>query len=90
MNYTPAIGFPQSPYITSNATSLLLQNLLNSTIYTISLCAFTTGICGPGVSGTNMTLRGREMHALNVNNVNSLNSTVNYSKCYIHESFYIK
>ena len=71
MNYTPSIGFPQSPYISSNATSLLLQNLLNNTEYNISLCAFTSGRCGPGVSGTNTTLRGREMRALNVNDVNS-------------------
>eukprot|EP00731_Ephydatia_muelleri_P009408 Em0004g1746a len=56
VTYTPLSGFPSSPFNVSNATTLLLHNLMNSTQYTISVCAFTMGGCGPNISVSATTL----------------------------------
>ncbi|KAL5497494.1 hypothetical protein EMCRGX_G013970 [Ephydatia muelleri] len=56
VTYTPLSGFPSSPFNVSNATALLLQNLWSNTQYTLSVCAFTMGGCGPSISVSATTL----------------------------------
>eukprot|EP00731_Ephydatia_muelleri_P003801 Em0001g3801a len=58
VTYTPSRGFPPSPYNISNATTLLLQNLLNNTEYSIFLCAFTDAGCSLNVTRNATTFPG--------------------------------
>ena len=60
--YSPPIGSPLSPYSVTNTSNLLLQNMLNNTVYTISLCACTAGGCGPNVVITVMTPPGEDLY----------------------------
>ncbi|KAL5476198.1 hypothetical protein EMCRGX_G026114 [Ephydatia muelleri] len=53
--YSPPTGSPTSPYSVTNTSTILLQNMLSNTMYTISLCACTAGACGPDVVVTATT-----------------------------------
>ena len=55
--YTPSRGIPSSPYNTSN-TTLLLQNLLNNTEYSIFVCAFTAVGCSLNIATNATTFPG--------------------------------
>ena len=57
MTYTPSNGFPARSSRVSN-TTLLLQNLFNYTRYSILVCAFTIGGCGPNTSINATTFHG--------------------------------
>lgn len=61
ITYSPSVGYPPSPYNVSTITDFLLQNLLNDTLYSISLFAFTTGGCGPNITGIAKTYPGNMM-----------------------------
>ena len=56
--YSPPTGSPISPYSVTNTSTILLQNMLSNTMYTISLCACTAGACGPDVVVTATTPSG--------------------------------
>ncbi|KAL5487029.1 hypothetical protein EMCRGX_G019584 [Ephydatia muelleri] len=57
VTYSPSSGFPSSPCNVSNVTTLLLQNLLNNTQYSIFVCALTMGGYGPIISVSATTPR---------------------------------
>ena len=59
VTYSPSSGFPSSPCNVSNVTTLLLQNLLNNTQYSIFVYALTRGGYGPNISVSATTPRGK-------------------------------
>ena len=87
MTYTPSRGLPSSPYNISKATTLLLQNLLNNTEYSIFVCAFTAVGCSLNITARATTLPGkmRLVHMVFTNEEKGYKSIVSmyYFKCQI-------